>query len=332
MQRRRFLVTSGALAAVPQIAAGPVRAGNRPSMGVVVKIGGIPWFEAMKTGIEEQGRAIGVEAFMVGPASTDPALQVAAIEALIARRVAVIGVVPNDEKALEPVLERAIGAGIKIVTHEGPGIRNKHWDFEMISAQGFAEAHAELLARRTGGKGRYAIYVGGAGVPLHQIWADSAVAYLKARYPGLQQIGERHGVAENAEDSRRKTLELIASTPDLTGILAFGSQGPIGAGQALSERQLIGRLHVVGPHSPGQALSLLKSGAIAGGFMWNPKEAGRVFVTLGKMLVDGTAIIAGTEIPGLGKVTPDAARRSIVSDRLIAITAETADGLAAMGL
>ena len=95
---------------------------------------------------------------MIGPTSADPALQVRAIEDLIAKKVNVIGVVPNDEKALEPVLEKARQAGIKVVAHEGPGIQNKDWDFELASAKGFGEAHAELLAKTMGGKGEYAVY------------------------------------------------------------------------------------------------------------------------------------------------------------------------------
>ncbi|MGO7594250.1 substrate-binding domain-containing protein, partial [Rhizobium leguminosarum] len=59
-------------------------------VGVVVKIGGIPWFKAMEAGIKEQGKKLGVDAFMIGPTSADPALQVRAIEDLIAQGVKVI--------------------------------------------------------------------------------------------------------------------------------------------------------------------------------------------------------------------------------------------------
>ena len=44
--------------------------------------------------------------------------------------------------------------------------------------------------------------------------------------------------------------------------------------------------------------------------MWNPTQAGEVFVTLGDMLADGETIEEGDEIPGLGVVEPDAARRT----------------------
>jgi simple sugar transport system substrate-binding protein len=331
MKRRTF---GALLAGVALTAAqtGRLLAQAKPTMGVVVKIGGIPWFNAMEMGITEKGAELGVDATMIGPTSADPALQVRAIEDLIAKGVDVIGVVPNDEAALEPVLEKARAAGIKVVSHEGPGLKNVDWNFEMASAQGFGETHAELLAQKMGGKGEYAVFVGSLTVPLHNAWADAAIAYLAAKYPDMKPVGERYGVAENVDDSRKTALDLMAANPNLTGFLAFGSQGPIGAGRAIEERRAIGTVHVIGPFSPGQGRDLVKSGAISGGFMWNPAEAGRVFVTIGKMLVDGTAITEGTDIPGLGVVSPDAENRDIITNNLIAINADTVDGLADLGL
>jgi simple sugar transport system substrate-binding protein len=101
---------------------------DSPVIGVVVKIGGIPWFNAMDAGIKKKGQELGVKAFMVGPTSADPALQVRAIEDLIAQKVDVIGVVPNDAEVLEPVLDRARAAGIKVITHESPKQKNADYD------------------------------------------------------------------------------------------------------------------------------------------------------------------------------------------------------------
>lgn len=103
-----------------------------------MKIGGIPWFNAMEAGIKERGQKLGIDAFMVGPTSADPALQVRAIEDLIAQGVKVIGVVPNDAKVLEPVLQKAKDAGIIVITHESPGQKGTNWDFEFASAKGSA--------------------------------------------------------------------------------------------------------------------------------------------------------------------------------------------------
>ncbi len=307
-------------------------AADKPTLGVVVKIGGIPWFNAMEAGIKEESEKLGIDGSMIGPTSADPALQVRAIEDLIAKGVNVIGVVPNDEKALEPVLQKAKDAGIKVVAHEGPGLQAIDWDFELASAQGFGETHAKLLAEKMGGEGEYAVFVGSLTVPLHNAWADAANAYIAANYPKMKLVGDRYGVAENVDDSRKTALDVIAAHPNLKGFLAFGSQGPIGAGRAVEERRLIDKVFVIGPFSPGQGRALIKSGAITGGFMWNPAEAGRVFVRMAKLLVDGTEIKSGMTIEGLGTIEPDVANKDIITNNLVAINKDTVDGLADLGL
>ena len=42
-----------------------------------------------------------------------------------------------------------------------------------------------LLAEKMGGKGKYVVYVGSLTVPLHNLWADNAIAYLKKNYPDM---------------------------------------------------------------------------------------------------------------------------------------------------
>jgi ABC-type sugar transport system, periplasmic component len=326
----RKLLVAAVAASLSIASAFSAAAQETGKVGVVVKIGGIPWFNAMEAGIKERGADLGVDAFMVGPTSADPALQVRAIEDLIAQGVKVIGVVPNDATVLEPVLSKAQSNGIIVITHESPGQKGADWNFELASATGFGEAHAELLAEKTGGKGKYAVFVGSLTVPLHNAWADAAIAHLKEKYPEMQLVGERYGVAEDVDASRKTALDLISAHPDLKGFLAFGSQGPIGAGRAVEERRKVGEIFVLGPFSPGQGRKLIKSDAISGGFMWNPKQAGEVFVTLADRLMKGGKIEAGDEIEGLGKVTPDG--NNIIVDQLVTINKDTVDQLADMGL
>ena len=330
MIKRTLSLALGAMVALGLATAAVAQ--DKPKLGVVVKIGGIPWFNAMEVGIKQRGEELGVDAVMIGPTSADPALQVRAIEDLIAQGVDAIGVVPNDAEVLEPVLAKAREQGIKVITHESPDQENVDWNFELASTQGFGEAHAELLADKMGGKGKYAVFVGSLTVPLHNAWADAAVAHIKANYPEMELVGERHGVAESADDSRKTALDLMSAHPDLKGFLAFGSQGPIGAGRAIEERRKVGEVFVLGPFSPGQGRKLIKDDAISGGFMWNPMEAGRVFVTLADMLIKGEEIKSGMEIEGLGVVEPDEASRNIIVDQLVTINKETVDGLADQGL
>lgn len=303
---------------------------DKPTIGVVVKVGGIPWFNAMEAGIKKKGAELGVRAFMVGPTSADPALQVRAIEDLIAQKVDVIGIVPNDAEVLEPVLERARAAGIKVIAHESPKQKNVDYDFELASSKGFGEAYGKRLIEALGGKGEYAVFVGSLTVPLHNAWADAANAYIKANAPGMTLVGDRYGVAENVDQSRSTALDLMRAHPDLKGFLAFGSQGPIGAARAVAERRMDGKVIVMGPFSPGQGRKLVHDGVLTGGYMWNPALAGEVFVTLGTMVAKGTPIQDGTTVPGLGVVHPDG--HNLIVDELVDLNKDTVDDLAKLGL
>ena len=100
----------------------------------------------------------------------------------------------------------------------------------------------------------------------------------------------------------------------------------------MAERRKTGEVFVLGPFSPGQGQRLVHDGVITGGFMWNPMQAGEVFVTMADLLVDGQEITAGMEIEGLGVVDPDFETHNIIVDQLVPLGADTVDELAEMGL
>jgi simple sugar transport system substrate-binding protein len=331
--RRRTLATLAGTALVGSLAAPRiVRAQKPPQIAVVVKIGGIPWFNAMEVGIKKAAAEQHVNAWMVGPTQADAAQQVRAVEDLIARKVDVIGVVPNDAVALEPVFQRAKAAGIKVVTHESPDQKYNDWDIELTTAQGYGDAHMELLAKDMGEQGKYIVYVGSLTVPLHNKWADYAIALQKQKYPKMQLVADRFGVAESMDDSYRTTLDQMRAHPDLKGILTFGSQGPIGAARALEERGKEKSIVLVGGFSPGQGAKYVKNGTIRGGFIWNPMVAGETIIRVSNMLVKGEAITDGMMLPEIGKVHVDAEKRLILAQKLEALDKANIGRLVAMGL
>jgi simple sugar transport system substrate-binding protein len=300
-----------------------------PEIAVVVKIGGIPWFTAMEKGIKEAGKEQNVKAYMIGPTTADPAQQVRAVEDLIAKKVSAIGVVPNDAKALEPVFERAKAAGIPVITHESPDQVGNVWDIELIDNKEYGEQHMKDFAKFMGEEGEYIVYVGGLTVPLHNAWADAAIAYQKEHYPKMKLVADRYGVAESVDDSYKTALDAMLAHPNLKGILTFGSQGPIGAGK---ERGKADKIVLVGTCSPTQGQKLVKEGIIKVGYMWSPPEAGAAIITVAKMVLDGKPITDGMEIPGLGKVSVDPEKRVIRAIKMLAIDKSTIDQLVKLGL
>lgn len=300
------------------------------TIGVVVKIGNIPWFNAMEQGIRQQGAEMNVNAFMIGPETTDPEEQIEAIEQLIAQQVDVIGVVPNDAPALENVLAKAKAQGIVVITHESPDSRNIDADFELISNQSFGASYGELIAKTTGCEGKYGVFVGDLTTPAHNAWADAAIDYLATACPSMTQAGQRQGVAESVAASKNATLSLIDDYPDLSAVMGFGSQGPIGAAQAAKLRGVDGTLVIAGLFSANQGKALVEDGTITGGYIWSPLEAGKIFVQLGAMLHSGIDLSQEGFIPLLGQVTHDG--KVIYGNQTLSLDRSMIQVLADMGL
>ena len=294
-------------------------------IAVVVKITGIPWFNTVEKGVKKAATELGVNAYQTGPAQADPAAQVKIVEDLVAKGVDAIAVVPNDAKALEPVFAKAKEKGIIIITHESTDQVGTDYDFELIDNTKFGQHAWDVLVQNMGDSGEYAIFVGSLTVPGHNFWADAGIAYAKEKYPNLKLVTDRIPCGEDQELARQKTLELIQAYPNLKGIIGFGSLGPPGAAQALTEKGLADKISVVGTVIPSQAAPYLKDGSMKAGFIWNPADAGYGMVWLAKYLLDGGKITTGLEMPGIGKLTVNGI--VVNAEAILDINKDNADSL-----
>lgn len=293
----------------------------------ISKIGGMPWFNRMGEGVTNAGKDLGINAYQVGPSSTDAPQQVKIIEDLIAKKVSAISIVPNDANVLEPVFKKAREAGIVVLTNESPGQPSANWDVEIIDNEKFAADNVEEMAKAMGGKGGYVIYVGGLTVPQHNLWADLFVKYQKEHYPDMYEVASRMPVAENIDDARRTTLDLMKAHPDMKGVVAFGSQGPIGTGRAVKEKRARGKVFVYGMMIPSQAASLIKSGDIAMGVTYDPASAGYALTAVADKILKGEEITPDLEIPSLGKADVDMDKRIIKFHKVLRVTKDNVDSL-----
>jgi simple sugar transport system substrate-binding protein len=196
----------------------------------------------------------------------------------------------------------------------------------------FGEVQMQKLAKEMGEEGEYAVYVGSLTTPLHNIWADAAIAYQKANYPRMKLVADRFPGADEIDTAYNRTLDVIKTYPNLKGILAFGSNGPIGAGTAVREMSLGQRIAVIGTVLPSQAKELILDGTIREGYLWNPADAGYAMVAVAKLALAGTPIVDGVEIPGLGKAAVDVDDKQIKVEKIMIVNKSTLDGLIKQGL
>lgn len=278
------------------------------------------WFNDYESGLKKAAKDFSIDAYQQAPASADEAQQVRIIEDSITQGANALLVVPNNASSVEPVFNRARQQKIVVITHESVDQPGADYDVEMIENIKFGSYMMDEFAKHAGGKGEFAIYVGSLTVPAHNIWADAALKEMKAKYPDMKLIAERFPVSEDRNAARQKTLELLATYPDMKGVLAFGSQGAPGAAQALREKGLVGKLTVIGTTSPKESAAFLNDGSITESILWSPGEASYAMAYIAKMVLDGKRdqIKQGFEIPELG--VPHINGKNIIFDNPLTVT------------
>ena len=334
MLRRELLKSAAALAAMSVPGMGFSRAAfaANPTMTTVCKIIGVPYFTLLGNGLEEAGKKFGIDSTMIGPAQVDPAQQVRLVEDVIAKKVNVLGLIPLDVKVLAPVVQRARDAGIIVITQEGPDMEGRTWDLEMVDSKAFGEAMMKSLARQMGEEGDYICIVGTLTTPLHNLWADAAIAYQKANFPKMNLAADRFPGADQIDTAAQVVRDALQAYPKLKGVIGFGSNGPIGAGNIVRERKLQGKLAVTGFALPSQAGPLIKVGALEETFLWSPKEVGEAMVAVASLVLKNAEFKSGMDIPGIGKANVDNDRKIISVERMLVLNKATLPDLVKLGI
>lgn len=273
-------------------------------MATVVKIAGIQWFNRMEEGVKQYAADTGNDAFQVGPAQADPQQQVALIEDMIAQGVNALAVVPMSPEALEPVLKRAMEAGIAVVTHEAASQENTTYDLEAFKNEDFGANHMKNLAECMGGEGEYAVFVGSLTSQTHNQWVDGAIAYQKANFPNMTLVGDKNETFDDQQKAYEKAQEVLRAYPNIKGMQGSASTDVAGIGLAIEERGLADTTCVFGTSLPSIAGQYLETGAVDGIGFWDPSVAGYAMNKIAAMVMDGTPVTDGMDLglPGYNAV------------------------------
>ena len=289
------------------VGAAGVTFAEKYTIGTVVKIDGIAWFQRMKEGVQKFAEDTGHEAFLLGPDKADAALQVQIIEDLIAQGVDAITVVPNSPEGLEPVLKKAMDQGIVVIAHEATNQQNVNFDIEAFDNAGYGAHLMDHLAGYMGKEGEYAVFVGNLTSKSHNEWVDAAIARQKEAYPNMKLVTERLEEYEQQTVAYEKTKELLKTYPNLKGIQGSAMTTVPGAALAVEEKGLEDKVMVVGTSLVSVCEQYLDSGAAKLISFWDPADAGYVMNKLAVMILEGKEITDGMDlgVPGYNNIKID---------------------------
>lgn len=90
------------------------------------------------------------------------------------------------------------------------------------------------------------------------------------------------------DKSTSETEALLQTYPDLKGIISPTTVGIAAAGKVLTDKGLIGKVHLTGLGLPSEMADYIESGASEWMYLWNPVDVGYLAGYAAAALVDGS--------------------------------------------
>ncbi|HTU48542.1 MAG TPA: substrate-binding domain-containing protein [Bryobacteraceae bacterium] len=256
--------------------AGACNRSHRATVAVVPKASADIFWQSVHAGAVKGGWDNRVDIIWDGPPNeTDIAGEMKIMETMIDRRVDAIAVAPSDRSAFKIVVDRAAAAGIPVVIYDSGIDTDKYATFVATDNYLGGEMGADRLGQVLNGKGKIVMVKtvpGGASTMARE---DGFRHELKAKFPAIQILDERFGMAMISE-SRTVTENMLTAHPDLNGIFCSNESGSEGAAQTLKARG--SRIKLVGFDSSPMLLTLVQEGWIDSLVIQNPFKMGETAV------------------------------------------------------
>ena len=226
----------------------------------VSAMGNLEFFNAHKYGWSWAGETLGVTATYVGPAEYDMNAMVAAFDQAIAKKpkgIAVFAVEP----ILEPSINKAVAAGIPVVTILGDLPNSNRLAFVGSYQYDLGYIGGMNLAKALDGEGKIAIL----SIPGVGMFDDREAGFRAAfeTYPGIEvvQVGATGADTVTAISTAK---DILTRFPDLAAFACTDSTGGIGGATAVEELDLVGDVKIVSMDRNSDVLEKIKEGVVTG--------------------------------------------------------------------
>ena len=279
--------TAADTAAAP--AAPAPEAAKKLKIGVMPKLVGIDFFNAVEKGAKEAGAELGVEVVYDGPVTNDVTKQAAMVDTWISLKYDAICIAPNDPGAIAPVLRKAAQRGAKIVSFDADADpKSRDFFVNQATTQAIAKAVVESMVQQAGPEAKY-IYLTGSLTAVNQNnWMAAMEEYIKATYPKMVNLSPTPKASEEDQAlATQVTIDILKTYPDLNGIFAMTSVALPGAAEAL-KKSANKTVILTGLSTPNATRPYIEEGVLKEFVLWNPVDLGYLAVATAKGAADGT--------------------------------------------
>lgn len=249
---------------------------HRTTIAVIPKASADIFWQSVHAGAVKGAQENDVTMLWDGPPNeTDIAGEMQIMETMINRQVDAIAVAPSDRTSFKIVVDRAAAAHIPVVIYDSGVDTNKYVSFVATDNYAGGEIGADRMGQILGNKGKIVMIKttpGGASTTARE---DGFRHELQTKFPGIQILDERFGMASIAQ-SLTVAENMLTAHPDLNGIFCSNESGTEGAAQALKARS--SKIKLVGFDSSPLLIDELKAGIIDSLVVQDPFRMGETAV------------------------------------------------------
>lgn len=268
------------------------------TIGVMPKLVGIDFFNAVEKGALEAGKELGINVVYDGPVDADVTQQAAMVDSWIARKFSAITIAPNDPDAIAPVLKKAQSRGIPVITFDADARPEARSYFvNQCTYAAVAKSLVEVMVRGIGEEGKYIYLTGSLTAANQNFWMEEMEKYTKANYPKMVNLSPQPKPSQEDQAlATQVTIDILKSYPDVQGIYGMTSVALPGAAEAIKKENAVGRVFVTGLSTPNTMRAFVKDGTVKEFILWNPVDQGYLAVYVCKAYLENKITDATTSL------------------------------------
>jgi rhamnose transport system substrate-binding protein len=256
-------------------------------IAMIPKLVGIDYFAATEQGAVEAAAELDDVTLIHRGSTTDNVNdQIQLIENFITAGVDAITVAANDPQAIAPSLQRAMDAGIVVVTFDADA-NARDLFINQATFDGIGISVVDEMVRQVGEDGVTAVVTSSLTAPNQNAWLAAMDEHIAANFPNFQIVDIRPS-EEDQQLAFTVTQDLMQVYPNLQGVFGLSSVAFPGAAEAVQQAGRAGEVAVVGISTPKQMTPFMDAGVIESVVLWNPVDLGYLTIYAAKALLAGT--------------------------------------------
>lgn len=235
-----------------------------------------PYWQSVKKGVFDAAKELNVAVEFNGPRFTNITEELQYLDIAIASRVDGIVTHVLDEKQFTPLIDKAVGLNIPVVTIDADAKNSKRQSFIGTNSYKLGFESGKMLAEAANGKAQVAVILnnysdGGENVVQNLRFSGFREAIKDFPEIEIKTVQTSKMGIFSAEEV---TQDILNKFPDVNAIYCTSSKDTLGAAQVVVDFNKVGDITIIGYDDLPQILRYVEKGVVYGTVVSDPVNMG----------------------------------------------------------